>query len=157
MPDIEDQPTAVYRLYARDGRLLYVGMTNNPDTRFAYHALTQRWWHLVEKRDVQWHSDRPTARRLEAEAIKSERPVHNSMHAAAGPHDTPLRDARTKLSAIVDEVRVAHEPRWLTYFGERFVALVEPAFHDEAVKNERIVNALREVAPELYQRLAAES
>lgn len=157
MPDIESQPTAVYRLYARDGRLLYVGMTNNPDVRFDYHALTKRWWHLVEKRNIEWHTDRSAARRHEAAAIKTESPAHNAMHAAPGPHDTPLRDARRRLSTIVDEVRVEHEPRWLTNFGERFVALVEPAFHDEAVKNDRIVNALREVAPELYERLAAES
>ncbi|NEB92406.1 GIY-YIG nuclease family protein [Streptomyces bauhiniae] len=156
MPTIETQPTAVYRLYGREGQLLYVGMTNNPDVRFDCHALTKRWWHLVVKRDVQWHPDRATARQCEADAIKAESPVHNAMHAAAGPHDTPLRGARQKLSTIVDEVRVAHEPRWLTYFGERFVALVEPAFHDEAVRNERIVNALREVDPELYERLAAD-
>lgn len=157
MSEIENQPTAVYRLYARDGRLLYVGMTNNPDVRFDYHSLTKKWWHLVEKREVEWHHDRATARQYEAAAIKAEGPVHNAMHVAAGPHDTPLREARQKLSSIVDEVRVAHEPRWLTYFGERFVALVEPDFHDEAVRNDRIVNALREVAPELYERLAFDS
>ncbi|MEU1043897.1 GIY-YIG nuclease family protein [Streptomyces sp. NPDC005897] len=156
MTDIEDQPTAVYRLYARDGRLLYVGMTNNPDARFRFHALTKQWWHLVNKQDIEWHPNRSTARRNEARAIKDERPAHNAMHAAADPHDTPLRDARRLLSDLVDEVRVQHEPRWLTYFGQRFVALVEPAFHDEAVKNERIVNALREVAPELYERLASD-
>lgn len=156
MPDIEDQPTAVYRLYARDGRLLYIGITNNPDVRFAYHGLTKGWWHLVTKRVVGWHPDRSTARREEAAAIRSERPVHNAMHACAEEQDTPLRDARTRLSTLVDEVRVGHEPRWLTYFGKRHVALVEPAFHDEAVKNERIVNALREVAPEMYEQLAAD-
>lgn len=156
MAQIEDQPTSVYRLYTRGGRLLYVGMTNNPETRFAFHALTKRWWHLVDKRDIEWHPDRGTARRHEAIAIKSEEPIHNSMHAARGEHDTPLRDARSKLSKLVDEVRVEHEPRWLTYFGDRFVALVEPAFHDEAVKNERIANALLEVDPELYARLAGD-
>ncbi|MEV7034555.1 hypothetical protein AB0N99_30540 [Streptomyces sp. NPDC093272] len=155
MPDIENQPTAVYRLYASGDRLLYVGMTNNPDVRFAFHSLTKHWWHLVSKREIEWHPDRCAARRHEALAIKTERPVHNSMHAAADPHDTPLRDARTRLSTLVDEVRVEHEPRWLTYFGKRAVAIVEPAFHDEAVENERIVSALREVAPDLYERLAS--
>ncbi|WP_309049049.1 GIY-YIG nuclease family protein [Streptomyces sp.] len=156
MAHIEDQPTSVYRLYTRGGRLLYVGMTNNPDTRFAFHALTKRWWHLVEKREIEWHPNRGTARQHEAIAIKAEKPVHNSMHAAADAHDTPLRDARSRLSTLVDEVRVEHEPRWLTYFGQRYVALVEPAFHEEAVENERIVNALREIDPELYARLSAD-
>lgn len=156
MPDIETQPTAVYRLYARDGRLLYVGMTNNTDIRFAYHALTKHWWHLVEDRRIEWHPDRSAARRSEAVAIAEEAPVHNAMHAAAGPHDMPLRYARQRLSTIVDEVRVHHEPRWLTYFGQRVVAVVEPTFHDEAVRNERIVNALREADPALFERLAAD-
>jgi predicted GIY-YIG superfamily endonuclease len=155
LTDIESQPTAVYRLYDRGGQLLYVGMTNNTDVRFKWHKLEKRWWHLVEKKDVKWHPDRATARRHEAAAIKSESPLYNAMHAAAGPHDTPLRDARQKLGAIVDDVRVHHEARWLTYFGKRVVAVVEPAFHDEAVFNERIVNALRDVAPELYERLAS--
>lgn len=153
MIDIESQPTAVYRLYGSGGRLLYVGITNNLDVRFRFHALTKAWWHLVERRVPDWQPDRAAARREEARAIKTELPVHNAMHAAAGLHDTPLRDARTRLSTVVDDVRVHHEPRWLTYFGRRIVALVEPAFHDEAVANERIVNALREVDPELYERL----
>lgn len=157
MSDIENQPTAVYRLYARDGRLLYVGMTNNPDVRFAYHSLTKRWWHLIDEKRIEWHPDRATARRFEAEAIKTEDPAHNAMHSAAGAHDTPLRDARSKLSGIVDEVRVQHEARWITYFGERMVAIVEPAFYEEAVRNERLVNALRELVPELLEGLAAES
>ena len=156
MPDIETQPTAVYRLYDYGGRLLYVGITNNPDVRFAYHALTKGWWCRVAEKRVEWHTDRPTARQHEASAIKAEGPVHNAMHAAAGPHDTPLREARQKLSIIVDEVRIHHEPRWLTYFGERTVAIVEPAFHDEAVRNERIVNALREADPALCERLSVD-
>ncbi|MFC9268997.1 hypothetical protein ACFTXJ_14640 [Streptomyces zhihengii] len=155
MPDIQTQPTAVYRLYRRDGLLLYIGITNDTAVRFKWHALTKSWWHLVERQRIEWHPDRPTALRLEAEAIKAELPLHNSMHAAAGPHDTPLREARSQLSTIVDDVRVQHEPRWITYFGKRVVAVVEPAFHDDAVRNERIVTALREVDPVLYARLTA--
>lgn len=156
MTDIESQPTAVYRLYGSGGQLLYVGMTNDTEVRFKWHKLTKSWWHRITKTNIEWHPDRGTARRHEAAAIKSESPLYNSMHVAAGPHDTPLRDARTRLSTIVDDVRVQHEPRWLTYFGKRIVAVVEPAFHDEAVVNERIVNALREVDPELYERLAGD-
>jgi predicted GIY-YIG superfamily endonuclease len=153
--DIESQPTAVYRLYGSGGQLLYIGMTNDTDVRFKWHKLTKSWWHRIKKTDIEWHPDRATARGQEAAAIKAELPVYNSMHAAAGPHDTPLRDARQKLSTIVDEVRVNHEPRWLTYFGQRVVALVPPVFHDEAIVNERIVSALREVDPALYERLAS--
>ncbi|MFJ2630904.1 hypothetical protein ACIO6U_02930 [Streptomyces sp. NPDC087422] len=153
MADIENQPTAVYRLYETGGRLLYVGMTNNPDVRFKWHS-RMHWWHRVARKDVEWHSDRTAARHHEAAAIKSEEPILNAMHAAAGVDDVPLRDARPKLSQIVDQVRVQHVSRWLTRFGERTVAVVHPEFHDAAVANERIVNALREVNPALYEQLA---
>lgn len=154
MSDIETQQTAVYRLYSADGQLLYVGLTNNTDVRFRWHA-QMSWWCRVARKDVQWHPDRGTARRCEAQAIKEEGPALNAMHAAAGPHDTPLRDARARLGRIIDEVRTQHEPRWLTNFGRRSVAIVHPQFCEEAVRNERIVNALREVDPELYEHLSS--
>lgn len=156
MPDIETLPTAVYRLYAAGDQLLYVGITNNTDVRFKWHS-QRSWWHRIVRKDVEWHPDRGTARRNEAQAIKEEGPVLNAMHAAAGPHDTPLRDARSRLGKIIDQVRTQHEPRWLTNFGRRSVAIVHPQFCEEAVRNERIVNALREVDPALYERLAADT
>lgn len=155
MTDIETQPTAVYRLYRGDGQLLYVGMTNNPDVRFKWHSQAS-WWHRATSKDIEWHPDRRTAREVEARAIRDESPVLNAMHAAAGPHDTPLRNARPRLAKIIDEVLVQHEPRWLTNFGRRSVAIVHPQFCEEAVRNERIVNAMREVDPALYERLAAD-
>lgn len=43
MPTLEDQLTAVYRLYDADGALLCIGMTNSPETRWKYHDLTKEW------------------------------------------------------------------------------------------------------------------
>lgn len=155
MRDIENQPTAVYRMYDADGRLLYVGMTNNTDVRWKWHAQSGGWWHRMASSTVEWHPDRAAARRHEAAAIKAEAPVFNAMHAAAGPHDVPLSDARSKLSKIVDQVRILREARWLTRMGHRTVAIVHPDFYDQAVENERIVNALRETNPALYDQLTA--
>ncbi|MGK9463973.1 GIY-YIG nuclease family protein [Streptomyces sp. G6] len=157
MPDIEDQPTAVYRLYARDGRLLYVGMTNNPDVRFAYHALTKRWWQQVEGQSVEWHTNRSAARQAEAEAIKAERPVHNAMHAAAGPNDVPLREVRGRLNAIVEGARDRGEHHVITYFGRPQAVVVGPEFFEEAARNARILAALREVAPDVLASFTARS
>ncbi|MFG3136062.1 GIY-YIG nuclease family protein [Streptomyces sp. NPDC048211] len=153
---METQRTALYRLYTFDGQLLYVGITNNPEVRFKWHA-QMSWWHRVAEKAVEWHPDRGTARCAEAEAIKGEGPILNAMHAAAGPHDTPLRDARARLGRIIEQVRTQHEPRWLTNYGRRSVAIVHPQFCEEAVRNERIVNALREVNPALYEHLTADS
>ncbi|MFD3762092.1 GIY-YIG nuclease family protein [Streptomyces sp. NPDC058622] len=40
-------PTAVYRLYDAEERLLYVGITMNVKQRFADHQRLKFWWHLL--------------------------------------------------------------------------------------------------------------
>lgn len=72
-------PTTVYRLYGRDGRLLYVGITANLRIRFAGHAKTKPWWSNVDhsKTVLVWCSDRHEAEVREARAIKDENPLHN--------------------------------------------------------------------------------
>lgn len=36
--------TALYRLYAKRKRLLYVGISHNPDVRWGQHSLKKAWW-----------------------------------------------------------------------------------------------------------------
>jgi DNA-binding transcriptional regulator YhcF (GntR family) len=75
--EVVEQRTAVYRLYDSAGRLLYVGITNDPKVRWLAHAGDKAWWSEVARRDVEWVPDRSTAVRLEGEAIRMERPIHN--------------------------------------------------------------------------------
>lgn len=72
-----DQPTAVYRLYDSAGALLYVGVTSNPDARFGAHSLIQPWWAQVAARDVTWYPTRTEGKAAEAEAVRTENPLHN--------------------------------------------------------------------------------
>ncbi|MEW2415274.1 GIY-YIG nuclease family protein [Streptomyces sp. NPDC046866] len=69
--------TALYRLFAADGELLYVGITNDTATRWSYHARQKAWWVDVANRTVEWHEGRPAAARAEAIAIRAERPRWN--------------------------------------------------------------------------------
>lgn len=77
----ETEPTrkaAVYRLYAADGSLLYIGSAFNPATRYRAHS-RKPWWPLVARRDVEWHPSKDDAYAAEMAAIAAEGPVHNHM------------------------------------------------------------------------------
>lgn len=70
------RPAAVYRLWAEDGTLLYIGSSYTPEERAKAHSHTT-WGHLVVRRTDEWHSSRWRAYDEEARAIAAEDPVHN--------------------------------------------------------------------------------
>ena len=70
-------PCALYRHYAVDGTLLYVGQTANPMQRLASHASSSTWHTSIARIDLEWHPSRSAALRAERRAIEAERPVHN--------------------------------------------------------------------------------
>jgi len=74
---IGDNPMALYRLYAADDTLLYVGITHSLSIRFAEHAKDKPWWPEVARKTVAWHGSRPDALHAEAVAIRDENPAHN--------------------------------------------------------------------------------
>jgi predicted GIY-YIG superfamily endonuclease len=73
----EEAPTALYRFYAADGSLLYVGVTNNMKARLGQHAADKPWWPQVARKTVGWHATRAEALAAESAAIKTEHPAHN--------------------------------------------------------------------------------
>jgi predicted GIY-YIG superfamily endonuclease len=77
--------TALYRLFDAKNTLLYIGISKRFGVRWQQHAKVQPWWPQVDHQTVHWHPDRETAEAAEVAAIKSERPLHNVMHAVAAP------------------------------------------------------------------------
>lgn len=73
----DDVRTAVYRLYDKDGTLLYVGMSSNPEVRCGAHAIKQPWWPEVADRKDVWFENRIDACVGERRAIQGENPLHN--------------------------------------------------------------------------------
>jgi predicted GIY-YIG superfamily endonuclease len=73
----EESPTALYRLFASNRKLLYVGITGDLKTRLAAHAETKPWWPEVARKTVEWHMTRASAAKAEVKVIRSERPLHN--------------------------------------------------------------------------------
>ncbi|MFH8867145.1 GIY-YIG nuclease family protein [Streptomyces griseus] len=84
--------TALYRLYNAEGKLLYIGISQNPDVRWGQHSTTKPWWGDVEERKVEWHETRPLAAAAEVASIEAEQPLWNSNHATR-PTGDPDADA----------------------------------------------------------------
>lgn len=108
----EQRSTAIYRLFDSEGRLLYVGISDRPEVRWAEHALDKNWWHLVARKSTDWLPTRSAALAAEAEATKNERPVFNAIRMADGSivkavyDDSVAREkiARTLLREIREQV-----------------------------------------------------
>lgn len=77
--------TALYRLYDKSGGLLYVGITNDPDVRFAKHRADKPWWPRVVRKDVEWYDKRANALAAEEMAIKVKDPRFNREHSRRRP------------------------------------------------------------------------
>lgn len=69
--------TAVYRLYDKDRRLIYVGIAEDFDLRFKQHRKAKAWWLDVASKDVIWFQTRLDACYEEARAIAAESPREN--------------------------------------------------------------------------------
>lgn len=69
--------TALYRIFAAEGRLLYVGVSYLPDRRLEQHAATKFWWTEVGEVEVEWFANRDEAEAAERDAIHHENPEHN--------------------------------------------------------------------------------
>lgn len=76
-----DRKQALYRFFSDEGELLYVGITMNPSARWPKHAATKQWWHEIETITVETFDSRAEVLTAEKEAIKTERPTYNIVHA----------------------------------------------------------------------------
>lgn len=76
-----DEPHTVYRAYAEDGSLVYVGMCRDLDSRISNHRCTSWWWDgEVYRVTYQIHPDWDEAHRVEVAAIKEGQPTRNDRH-----------------------------------------------------------------------------
>jgi hypothetical protein len=69
--------TALYRYFDLAGRLLYVGISDNPRTRWGQHKTTKPWASQVAVREVEWFPMRVQAAAAELVAIHVEKPIYN--------------------------------------------------------------------------------
>lgn len=147
--NLDDRSTALYRLTDTDGRLLYVGITTDPEERFRQHASTSPWWPLVAHREIAWHATRPAAEKAEATAIEEETPLYNRAGSSrpqtlteAFPvaREVSTAQLRVRLADVVHAAAIGGETTYVTKHGRRIAALV-PLADAEAHEAKRLRNA----------------
>jgi hypothetical protein len=72
----ETKPTALYRHFDSDGRLLYVGISLSAIIRLAEHRASP-WFDDIARVEIERHPTRKAALAAERKAIRDERPLHN--------------------------------------------------------------------------------
>lgn len=70
-------PHCVYRLFASDGRLLYIGCSILPVDRIYAHSRVQPWATAIASATFEWHPSRKEAEAVEDAAIRAELPEWN--------------------------------------------------------------------------------
>lgn len=92
--------TTLYRFFDVDGKLLYIGITDNYPLRLIHHGKDKPWWDEVKKFAAERLPTRQDAEEAEKLAIRSELPKYNKAHAPAkhaemGGPETPELDPET--------------------------------------------------------------
>lgn len=75
---------ALYRHFDKDGALLYVGISRDPERRWAQHRTQSGWADVVTSSTVTWFVDEQHARAAERAAIAIENPIHNRARPLGG-------------------------------------------------------------------------
>lgn len=138
---LDDHRTALYRFYDEGGALLYVGITANPEERFAHHRNYKAWWPEVARTAVEWFDSRRPALAAELQAIHDEQPTHNI-------NGTPWGASRRELNP--DERTIGQLKRNLTEQCQRVRFLGEAVVVVDSTKARKPVAAL--VSFDFYER-----
>lgn len=84
----------LYRFWDRSGRLLYVGVTGDPETRWRTHGGRKTWWREVCRVTVEHFGDRLSLESAEIAAIDAEAPKYNVIHNRGRGYVRKVRAAR---------------------------------------------------------------
>lgn len=124
VPNTNDRATreaAVYRLYAPDGTLLYIGSSYDPDKRCEVHRRAP-WWREVGRRTEEWFPNRSQAYAAETKAIWREKPKHNiactaeynARRSDEAQAQAPLYRRRARAATLRASARGATHPGFLS-------------------------------------------
>lgn len=139
---MQHDTTALYRLFDAAGRLLYVGISANPEERLKSHASTAPWWPLVASREIAEYPSRDAAEGAETEAITTEHPLYNRAQSAtpmnvtrdfADLTDMPVGQFRIRMADVVNAAVVRGQTTYLTSHGRRIAAVI-PLTEAEAIE-----------------------
>lgn len=74
---MSSSPTALYRHFDKNGKLLYVGISLSVVKRLGQHKLHAHWYMRIARIDVEWFNSREEASHAEMLAIQDENPECN--------------------------------------------------------------------------------
>lgn len=86
--DTAARECALYRHFDGGDVLLYVGISNAPETRHEQHRRNSPWFKFVTRTTVEWFTSLEVAAASEREAIRVERPIFNRTHNSKGQQRT---------------------------------------------------------------------
>jgi len=78
VPNESASATTLYRMFAANDRLLYVGISARAVERWRPHGHDKKWWREVSGVTVQHFATREQALAAELVAIRTEAPKHNA-------------------------------------------------------------------------------
>lgn len=117
----DETRTALYRFYDPQGKLLYVGITNDPWRRWREHVREKPWYPQVKHQAVTWYDAERQARRAETRAIHDERPEFN-IAGALKPLDRVkfVRETAMMMAAfwVAIPVICSIAARWLPWLAD---------------------------------------
>lgn len=109
-PTVTASPrTALYRLRDASDQLLYIGVSDAPLRRWVEHSKDKPWWPRVVAFAFEWYDSRTEALRVEACAIRTERPLYNQIHNRAEVSRLP-RDVDPEMAQRMIKARLARHP-----------------------------------------------
>jgi excinuclease UvrABC nuclease subunit len=72
-----EDSTAVYRAYDHSGKILYVGVSDEPGKRFSKHEAAGLWFDRCRRLEIDWYDSRSEALMHEARLIHELQPKYN--------------------------------------------------------------------------------
>lgn len=115
---------AVYRLYDRDGRLLYPGSSSNPELRLRTHCYRRGcgapWGHYVTAMTVDWFVDADRAKAEEQRAHLNEDPIF------CRPFGNSRRNTELRAASKVREAQYVAEHEPIVWNDARHVRCLGP-------------------------------
>jgi hypothetical protein len=102
-PSVRAEPpegsTHLYRYFAPDSRLLYVGISVSAFLRHKQHRTQSHWFPEAGNMTWQTFETRKEAIAAEAEAIRTERPIYNGTH---NPDPSPASPLLALCSRLIE-------------------------------------------------------
>lgn len=112
-----ERKTCLYRHFAADGSLLYVGMTNSALRRIDGHRAKSGWVDQIHRVEIEWFATRAEAHAAERAAIVAEQPKHNRIRY----HPKPERPQKGPKGADLPGMTRTEKKRRLERAGFRYV------------------------------------